>query len=90
MSPIIRTRTREPDELCVKAVDLARAAVAELVGSDQVGEHLAVEADGDRVVTHLFESLLPGLPRLALGGHRGQGIAVEAGDRQRGRAAARA
>ena len=60
MSPATRTRARVPDELCAQAVDLAWAAAAELAGSDQVGEHLAVEADGDRVVTHLFESLLPG------------------------------
>src|SRR5437764_11948058 len=54
------TRTREPDALCAQAVDLARAAAAEVAGAGQVGEHLAAEADGDRVVTHLFVSLLPG------------------------------
>jgi hypothetical protein len=46
--------------LSAQAVDLARASAAELAGSGQVGEHLGVQADGDRVVTHLFESLLPG------------------------------
>jgi Protein of unknown function (DUF3027) len=60
VSPATRTRAREPDELCAQAVELARAAAAELAGSGQVGAHLAVRADGDRVVTHLFESLLPG------------------------------
>jgi Protein of unknown function (DUF3027) len=60
VSPATRTRSRGPDERCAQAVDQARAAVAELAGSGQVGEHLAAEADGDRVVTHLFESLLPG------------------------------
>jgi Protein of unknown function (DUF3027) len=60
VSPATRTRSRGPDELCAQAVDQARAAVADLAGSGQVGEHLAAEADGDRVVTHLFESLLPG------------------------------
>src|SRR5438046_4563229 len=53
-------RTREPDQLCAQAVDLARAAAAEVAGAGQVGDHLAAEADGDRVVTHLFVSLLPG------------------------------
>jgi hypothetical protein len=53
-------RTREPDQLCAQAVALARAAAAEMAGPDQVGDHLAAEADGDRVVTHLFTSLLPG------------------------------
>lgn len=60
VSPATRTRAREPDEICVQAVDLARAAAAEVAGADQVGEHLAAEADGDRVVTHLFESLRRG------------------------------
>ena len=60
MSPATRTRAREPDELCAQAVEPARAAAAELARSGQVGAHLAVHADGDRVVTHLFESLLPG------------------------------
>jgi hypothetical protein len=49
-----RTRTKEPDQACAEAVDLARAAVAEIVGPDQVGEHLEVIAEGERIVTHLF------------------------------------
>ncbi len=53
MSPT-RTRTREPDQACAEAVDLARAAVVDIVGPDDVGEHLDVQADGERLVTHLF------------------------------------
>jgi hypothetical protein len=49
-----RTRTREPDQACAEAVDLARAAIVAIVGPDQVGEHLDVLAEGERVVTHLF------------------------------------
>jgi hypothetical protein len=60
VSTATRTRAREPDEICVQAVDLARAAAAEVGGAAQVGDHLAADADGDRVVTHLFESLRPG------------------------------
>jgi hypothetical protein len=60
VSPAARTRAKEPDEICVQAVDLARAAAADAAGAAQVGDHLAAEADGDRVVTHLFESLRPG------------------------------
>src|SRR6202021_1362242 len=60
VSPATRTRTKEPDEACAQAVELARAAAAEMAGEDQVGAHLGLEVDGDRVVTHLFESLLPG------------------------------
>ncbi len=56
VSPI-RTRTREPDEACAQAVDLARAAAEELAGAGQVGPHRGIEVDGDRVVTHLFDCL---------------------------------
>ena len=60
----IRTRTgragaRELDEACAEAVDLARSAAVDLAGPEQVGEHLGVEADGDRVCTHLFACLDP-------------------------------
>ena len=57
VSPV---RTREPDEVCAQAVDLARSAAEEMAGAAAVGEHLGVEADGERVVTHLFNCLDPG------------------------------
>lgn len=41
------------DALCAAAVDVARAA-ALIAGREHVGEHVGVEEDGDRVVTHLF------------------------------------
>jgi Protein of unknown function (DUF3027) len=52
-------RTREPDEVCARAVDLAKAAAIEVAGEGNVGEHAGVEAEGDRLVTHLFTSLDP-------------------------------
>jgi Protein of unknown function (DUF3027) len=54
-----RTRTREPDQACAEAVDLARAAVVEVVGATVVGDHLGVQAEDERVVTHLFTCLDP-------------------------------
>jgi len=54
-----RTRTREPDEACAQAVDLARAAAQEMAGTGQVGSYRGVEVDADRVVTHLFDCLDP-------------------------------
>jgi hypothetical protein len=42
-----------PDAACAEAVDLARAAAVEL-GGDDVGDHLGVLADDERVVTHQF------------------------------------
>jgi hypothetical protein len=54
-----RTRTREPDQACAEAVDLARDAVVAVVGAAQVGGHLGVQADGERIVTHLFDCADP-------------------------------
>ena len=54
-----RTRTKEPDQVCADAVDLARAAVVAMVEPSRVGEHLEVLAEGERVVTHLFDCLDP-------------------------------
>ena len=53
----LRTRAAQLDEACAGAVDLARAAAEELAGPGQVGEHLGVEADGDRLATHRFACL---------------------------------
>ena len=58
MSPT-RTRTREPDQACAEAVDLARDAVVAIVGADQVGDQLGVQAEGERIVTHLFDCADP-------------------------------
>jgi hypothetical protein len=60
VSAATRIRAREPDEIAAQATDLARAAAAEVAGADQVGDYLGAEAEGDRVVTHQFVSLLPG------------------------------
>ena len=58
MSPT-RTRTREPDQACAEAVDLARDALVGIVGAEQVGGHLGVQAEGERIVTHLFDCADP-------------------------------
>src|SRR5580704_1439839 len=58
VSPV-RMRTREPDETCADAVDLAREAAERLAGDLGVGGHVDVEADAERVVTHLFDCLHP-------------------------------
>jgi Protein of unknown function (DUF3027) len=57
----IRSRAKEPDQVCAEAVDVARGALTGEAGisPDLVGEHLGVEAVGDRVVLQLFESLDP-------------------------------
>lgn len=55
------TRTRKApsvDAACAAAVELARDAAEEVAWRPgQVGDHLGVEADGERVVTHRFACL---------------------------------
>ncbi len=58
MSPTT-ARHAEPDQACVEAVGLARQAAVDDAGAGNVGDHVGVEVEADRTVTHLFESLDP-------------------------------
>jgi hypothetical protein len=42
------------------SVDVARTAIEGIAKASEIGEHLAARTEGDRLVTHLFESKLPG------------------------------
>ncbi|KIS28519.1 hypothetical protein TV39_03635 [Arthrobacter sp. SPG23] len=53
-------RTGKPDAVLAAAVDFARAAVEGIAPAEQIGQHLGAKSEGDRVVTHLFESRLAG------------------------------
>ncbi len=53
----LRVRAKEPDEACAQATDLARGAAEEVAGAGRVGAHVGIQADADRVVTHLFSCL---------------------------------
>lgn len=53
-------RTGKPDAVLAAAVDLARTAVEGIAPAEQIGQHLGAKTEGDRVVTHLFESKLAG------------------------------
>lgn len=48
------SRTPVLDAACAAAVELALAAAEDVAGIGNVGEHLGVQADGERVATHLF------------------------------------
>jgi Protein of unknown function (DUF3027) len=52
------TTTHAPDVVAAEAVDLARTA-AEEEAAGLVGDHLGVQADEERVVTHFFATLDP-------------------------------
>jgi Protein of unknown function (DUF3027) len=63
----VPTPAFELDEESAAAVDLARAAVAEVAAGEAattdsglVGEHLGVRAEGERLVTHAFAATLRG------------------------------
>jgi hypothetical protein len=53
-------RVGKPDAFLAAAVDVAREAVATIAKDSEIGAHIAAKSEGERVVTHLFESLLPG------------------------------
>lgn len=53
-------RTGKPDAFLAAAVDVARSAIEGIAPAEQIGRHLAAKSEGDRLVTHLFESKLPG------------------------------
>jgi hypothetical protein len=53
-------RVGKPDAVLAAAVDFARAAVQGIAPAEQIGQHLGAKSEGDRVVTHLFESKLAG------------------------------
>src|SRR6476660_1084847 len=53
-------RTGKPDAFLAAAEDAARTAVEGIAPAEQIGRHLGANSEGDRLVTHLFESKLPG------------------------------
>jgi hypothetical protein len=53
-------RTGKPDAFLAAAVDVARAAIEVITAPSDIGAHIAAKSEGDRLVTHLFESKLPG------------------------------
>jgi hypothetical protein len=56
VTSVTSARASKIDQVCAAAVDLARAAITE----DVPGAHVEAVAEGERVVTHYFESNLPG------------------------------
>lgn len=53
-------RTGKPDAFLAGAADIARTAIEGITDASHIGPHLAAKSEGDRLVTHLFESRLPG------------------------------
>ncbi len=54
LSPVTTLLSDQPDSVAARAVAQARQAILDEVPEAEVGEHLEVLADGERVVTHLF------------------------------------
>jgi hypothetical protein len=55
-----QAKPAKTDAALAAAVDVAREAVVDSVGDEVVGEHVGLQAEADRVVTHFFESEEPG------------------------------
>jgi hypothetical protein len=53
-------RTGKPDAFLAAAVDAARTAVEGITAPATIGRHVGAKSEGDRLVTHLFESRLAG------------------------------
>jgi hypothetical protein len=53
------TRAARLDQVCADATGVARSGLTG-IDPEHVGEHLEAVSEGERVVTHLFESQLPG------------------------------
>lgn len=56
---MVTVKTKEPDQVCAAATEVARQALADVIEASAIGEHLEVQATGDRVVTHYFATLDP-------------------------------
>jgi hypothetical protein len=54
------TKAVKPDQVGAEAIDFARSVAEETAGTLGVGEHLGIEADADRVVSHFFACPHPG------------------------------
>ncbi|MCO4254989.1 DUF3027 domain-containing protein [Pseudarthrobacter cellobiosi] len=53
-------RTGKPDAFLAAAVGEARTAIEGIAAASDIGAHLAAKSEGDRLVTHLFESRMAG------------------------------
>ncbi|MFH5880117.1 DUF3027 domain-containing protein [Arthrobacter sp. NA-172] len=53
-------RVGKPDAFLAAAVDVARNAVESIANPGEVGPPIAARSEGERLVTHLFESQLAG------------------------------
>lgn len=53
-------RSPRVDAVLADAVEQARSGLLEAVDAEQVGEHVGVKAEADRVLTHYFVAAVPG------------------------------
>lgn len=60
VATVRRRPSAKADTVAMAAVEPAREALLAEVDAADVGDHLGAEAEGERVVTHLFDCLRPG------------------------------
>lgn len=57
-----RASLGEVSPVLARAVDTARAAIAEMTDEASIGQHIGVAAEGAYAASHIFECLTPGYP----------------------------
>jgi hypothetical protein len=62
VTSLLAARPAKVDPALARAVDVARAVVLEVADAADVGDHVGVVAEGDKLATHLFECTRPGYP----------------------------
>lgn len=62
LGPVVKRRRRSsaPDPVLAEAVETARGGVLEITGAATIGTAHQLRVEEDRLLTHLFECLLPG------------------------------
>ena len=60
MSETNRRKSGKVDAILADAIDVALQGLSPIAKPEEIGKHLAVTSEGDRLATHLFECLKPG------------------------------
>lgn len=60
MSRLVPAEKIAKEKTLAQAIDLARQALVDITKEEMIGEHRGVVLEGDRVLTHAFDCLMPG------------------------------
>ena len=60
MSETNRRKSGKVDAILADAIDIALQGLSPIAKPEEIGKHLAVTSEGERLATHSFECLKPG------------------------------